>query len=77
MSNTMIAGATKIWYYVPLHKCGAFETWLNATRPGYIENLEAGVVQAYCTASPVVAACHDMSYMRTWVYTWQNLLLEC
>ena len=42
MSNTMIAGATKIWYYVPTHKSAAFETWLNATRPGYIENLEAG-----------------------------------
>lgn len=42
MSNTMIAGATKIWYYVPVHKTAAFEAWLEATRPGYIENLEAG-----------------------------------
>ena len=38
----MIAGATKIWYYVPEHKRAAFEDWLNRTRPGYIENLEAG-----------------------------------
>ncbi len=42
MSNTMICGATKIWYYVPEKSSGAFEAWLNATRPGYIENLEAG-----------------------------------
>ena len=42
MSNTMICGATKKWYYVPEKSSGAFEAWLNATRPGYIENLEAG-----------------------------------
>ena len=42
MSNTMICGTTKIWYYVPESRSGAFEAWLEATRPGYIENLEAG-----------------------------------
>ena len=53
MSNTMIAGATKIWYYVPENKSSAFEAWLEATRPGYIENLEAGIMIAknyvHCT----------------------------
>lgn len=44
MSNTMIAGATKLWYYVPVHKTAAFEAWLNSTRPGYIQNLEAGTI---------------------------------
>ena len=42
MSNTMICGATKIWYYIPEHKSAAFEAWLETTRPGYIESLEAG-----------------------------------
>lgn len=42
MSNTMICGATKIWYYIPERKSAAFETWLEATRPDYIESLEAG-----------------------------------
>ena len=42
MSNTMICGATKIWYYIPERKSAAFEAWLEATRPGYIESLEAG-----------------------------------
>lgn len=41
MSNTMICAATKIWYYVLKKSSGAFEAWLNATQPGYIENLEA------------------------------------
>ena len=43
MSNTMICGATKIWYYIPERKSAAFEAWLQATRPGYIESLEAGM----------------------------------
>ena len=38
----MICGATKIWYYIPERKSAAFEAWLEATRPGYIESLEAG-----------------------------------
>ena len=42
MSNTMICGATKIWYYVPENRSSSFEAWLEATRPGYIESLEAG-----------------------------------
>ena len=42
MSNTMICGATKIWYYVPEIRSNSFEAWLEATRPGYIESLEGG-----------------------------------
>ncbi len=53
MSNTMICGATKIWYYVPEKSSGAFEAWLNATRPGYIENLEAGNKVALTVRSAV------------------------
>ena len=52
MSNTMICGATKIWYYIPERKSAAFEAWLEATRPGYIENLETG----RCTAMPWIAS---------------------
>ncbi|DBA97932.1 hypothetical protein WJX82_006989 [Trebouxia sp. C0006] len=52
MSNTMICGATKIWYYVPEKSSGAFEAWLNATRPGYIENLEAGTHSFVPSLSP-------------------------
>ena len=44
MSNTMICGATKIWYYVPESRSSTFEAWLEATRPGYIEGLEAGLL---------------------------------
>lgn len=42
MSNTMVCGATKLWYYVPEAMSSTFEAWLEATRPGYIESLEAG-----------------------------------
>ncbi|KAL0029475.1 hypothetical protein WJX77_010245 [Trebouxia sp. C0004] len=52
MSNTMICGATKIWYYVPEKSSGAFEAWLDATRPGYIENLEAGTHSFVPSLSP-------------------------
>lgn len=61
MSNTMIAGATKIWYYVPTHKTAAFETWLNATRPGYIENLEAGAPRCF----PCLTCCGPCSCMQS------------
>ena len=43
----MICGATKIWYYIPERKSAAFEAWLEATRPGYIESLEAGPVHCH------------------------------
>lgn len=55
MSNTMICGATKIWYYIPERKSAAFEAWLQATRPGYIESLEAGVYVQH----PVMTASHQ------------------
>ena len=54
MSNTMICGATKIWYYVPESRSAAFEAWLEATRPGYIENLEAGNAHLVATGQAIV-----------------------
>ncbi len=53
----MICGATKIWYYVPESRSSAFEAWLDATRPGYIENLEAGKMHAMiarCAPTPYI-----------------------
>ena len=70
MSNTMICGATKIWYYVPENRSGAFEAWLDATRPGYIENIEAGdlvfdvpIVHLYFVVSvhPTLCICKTLS----------------
>ena len=60
MSNTMICGATKIWYYIPEHKSAHFEAWLEATRPGYIESLEAG-------AAHRMLYLEDLYYMCTWL----------